>query len=183
MPVDLRPLTRDDYWLLSSWLREPLVRRWWADDPSLTAIEEQYGGSIDGTDPTHVLIASDEGTAFGLIQWYRYADEPEYVAELGACVDLPDQATSIDYLIGLPEARGRGLASAMVAAVLQPVWASGSRTVVVPVHADNERSWRMLERCGFRLVGEADLEPDNPEDDRRHVVYRIDLAVPARLRP
>lgn len=63
----------------------------------------------------------------------------------------------------------------MVAAVLQSIWASGSRTVVVPVHADNERSWRMLERCGFHLVGEASLEPDNPEDDRRHVVYRLEL--------
>jgi aminoglycoside 6'-N-acetyltransferase len=175
MSVDLRLLTRDDYWVLSEWLREPLVRRWWADDPSLSAIEEQYGGSIDGTDPTRVLVASEDGTAYGLVQWYRYADEPEYVAELGESVELPAGATSIDYLVGVPEARGRGLGSAMVAAVLELVRASGSRSVVVPVHAENESSWRMLERCGFRRVGEAELEPDNPDDDRRHVVYRLDL--------
>lgn len=64
----------------------------------------------------------------------------------------------------------------MVAAVLQPIRTSGSRSVVVAVHADNESSWRMLERCGFHPIGEASLEPDNPEDDRRHVVYRLDLA-------
>lgn len=174
MPIELRPLTRDDYAMLSSWLQEPMVRRWWADDPSLAAIEGQYGGSIDGTDPTRVLIASEEGGPFGLIQWYRYADEPEYVAELGPSVELPDEAASIDYLIGEPAARGRGFASAMVALVLPAIWASGSRTVVVPVHADNEASWRMLERCGFRRIGEAELEPDNPEDDLRHVLYRLD---------
>lgn len=175
MSVDLRPLTRDDYWVLSGWLREPLVRRWWADDPSLSGLEEQYGASIDGTDAAHPLIASIEGTPFGLIQWYCYRDESEYVAELGDAVDLPDGATSIDYLIGVPELRGQGLARAMVAAVLQPIRAAGSRTVVVPVHADNEASWGMLAGCGFRRMGEIELEPDNPEDDRRHVVYRLDL--------
>jgi len=46
---------------------------------------------------------------------------------------------------------------------------------VVAVHAGNRASSRLLERCGFRLVGEADLDPDNPEDDRRHVVHRLDL--------
>jgi aminoglycoside 6'-N-acetyltransferase len=175
MSVDLRPLTRDDYELLSSWLREPMVRRWWAEDPSLPAIERQYGGSIDGTDPTHVLVASEDGTPFGLIQWYRYADEPDYVAELGPTVELPTGSTSIDYLIGVPEARGRGLARAMVAAALRAIWASGSRTVVVPVHADNESSGRLLQRCGFRRVADVDLEPDNPADDRRHVLYRLDM--------
>jgi aminoglycoside 6'-N-acetyltransferase len=34
-----------------------------------------------------------------------------------------------------------------------------------------------LEKAGFRLVGEAELEPDNPVDDRRHVVYRLDRPV------
>lgn len=179
MSVELRPLTRDDYELLSSWLQEPTVRRWWADDPSLAAIERQYGGSIDGTDPTHVLVASEDDTPFGLIQWYRYADEPDYVAELGPTVDLPERATSIDYLIGVPEARGRGLASAMVAAALRAIRASGSRTVVVPVHADNERSGRLLQRCGFRRVADVDLEPDNPGDDRRHVLYRLDMVADA----
>lgn len=174
--VELRPFLREDYWLLSTWLRDPLVARWWADDPSLIAIEEQYGPSIDGLDAAHILLASYDGTPYGLIQWYRYVDETDYVIQLGDAVELPDDATSIDYLIGVPELRGRGLATAMVAAVLEPIRAAGSRTVVVPVHADNVDSWRMLERSGFRRVGEADLEPDNPADDRRHVVYRLDLA-------
>lgn len=174
--VSLRPFTREDYWLLTSWLREPLVARWWADDSSLLAIEEQYGPSIDGIEAAHMLVAcEDTGAAYGLIQWYHYVDESDYVAELGDAVELPGGATSIDYLIGSPDFRGKGLASAMVMAVLEPIRDAGSRTVVVPVHAENEDSWRMLERCGFRFVGVADLEPDNPTDDRRHVVYRLDL--------
>lgn len=176
--VVLRPLVRADFPLLASWLREPVVARWWADDPSFSHLEAQYGPSIDGTDPTHVLVASCDGTPYGFIQWYRYRDEPEYASEISEFVDLPDDATSIDYLVGSPGFRGRGLANAMVAAVLGPIRDAGSRAVVVPVHADNVSSWRMLERCGFHRVGEADLDPDNPEDDRRHVVYRLDLEAP-----
>lgn len=122
--IELRPLTRGDYPLLSDWLREPAVRRCWADDPSLSAIEEEYGAAAGGIDPARVLIASVQGTPFGLIQWHRY-------------------------LVEVPEARRRGPGSPMVTAV--------------------------LERRGFHRVGEADLEPDNPEDDRRHLVYRLDL--------
>ena len=43
---------------------------------------------------------------------------------------------------------------------------------LVPVHADNRASWRALERAGFTRVAEGDLEPDNPQDTRDHVVYR-----------
>ena len=59
---------------------------------------------------------------------------------------------------------GRGRAAAI-----------GDAPVVVPVHAGNAASAGVLRAAGFSVVTEADLEPDNPADDRRHVVYRLDL--------
>ena len=56
--VELRPLAREDFSLLSGWLREPAIDWWWHDDPAPEALEERYGPSIDGTDPTRVLIAA-----------------------------------------------------------------------------------------------------------------------------
>jgi aminoglycoside 6'-N-acetyltransferase len=114
-----------------------------------------------------MLVACWEGHPFGLMQRYALGDEPEYRAELSRICELDPAAISIDYLIGEPEMRGRGLGAAMIAAA-----AAGAREVVVPVAAGNVASWRALERAGFVRVAAADLEPDNPIDPPLHYVYR-----------
>ena len=172
--VQLRELGRHDYPTLSAWLREPDTAVWWHDDPALTALEAKYGPSIDGTDPTHVLIAEVDDEAVGLIQWFWWRDEPSYLAEVSEVLEVPTTAASIDYLIGASERRGRGLGRAMITAVLKRAWAAGASAVIVPVHADNGASRAVLLRCGFDLIAEGSLEPDNPDHDRRHVIYRID---------
>ena len=42
------------------------------------------------------------------------------------------------------------------------------------MHADNIGSWRALEKAGLTRVAHGELDPDNPIDDRRHRVYRVD---------
>ena len=167
MDVRLRALERDDFGVLASWLREPLVAEWWHDDPSAAALEAQYGPSIDGADPTVMRIAEVDGSPAGLIQWFRLDDEPDYRDELRAAVDVPPGAWSLDYLVGESALRGRGVATAMVRAALA---ALGAAHVVVPVHEQNSASVAVLERCGFARTGMADLEPDNSAHSRRHVV-------------
>ena len=165
--------------LLSGWLREPAIEWWWHDDPAPQALEERYGPSVDGTDPTMVLIASNGGEPIGLIQWYWLRDEPDFSAEIAAATPVPDAAVSIDYLIGRADLRGRGLGAAMIGAVLEVVWRAGASTVLVPVHARNVGSCAVLERMGFRVAADADLEPDNPAHDRHHLIYRTDRPIGA----
>lgn len=172
--VELRALTRKDFPTLSAWLREPQIAWWWHDDPATDALEQQYGPSIDGVDPTAVLLAEVDGVPAGLIQWYRWADEPAFLAEVALACAVPSTAASLDYLVGSPELRGRGLGRAMITATLDRIWASGATSAVVPVHADNLASRAVLVRCGFTLVAEAELAPDNPALDRRHLIYRVD---------
>jgi aminoglycoside 6'-N-acetyltransferase len=78
---------------------------------------------------------------------------------------VPPDALSVDYLVGEPDMRGRGLAVAMISRV------SAGADVIVPVAAGNVASWRALERAGFVRVAEGDLEPDNPIDPPLHYVY------------
>ena len=178
-PVVLRRLRRDDLPLVGRWLREPRVARWWAEDPSPAAVEARYGPSIDGTDATEVLVAStDLGRGpreFGLVQRYRFEDEPAYAAELSAVLPVPAGAISIDYLVGEPDLQGRGLGPAMIAAVVADAWERWPEAseVLVPVAAGNRASWRALEVAGFERVAEGELEPDNPVDPPDHVVYRL----------
>jgi aminoglycoside 6'-N-acetyltransferase len=173
--VELRPLTREDFPLLSRWLAEPLVARWWHDDPSPEAVERSYGPCVDGADPTAVYLGLHDGRPIGLVQVYAFADEPESLAELSTICRVPDGALSIDYLIGEPDARGRGLGAAMIAAAVARGFADhpGARDVLVPVVAGNVASWRALQRAGATWYAEGELIPDNPVDARDHVVHRF----------
>jgi aminoglycoside 6'-N-acetyltransferase len=173
--VEFRPLSRADFPLVSRWLAEPLVARWWDDDPSLDALEARYGPSVDGTDPTRVYLGVHDGTPFGLIQVYRYDDEPESRAELAAICAVPAGSLSIDYLVGEPAARRRGLGTAMIAAAVARGFADhpDADDVLVPVVAANEPSWRALRRAGASWYATGELTPDNPVDSRDHVIHRF----------
>jgi aminoglycoside 6'-N-acetyltransferase len=63
----------------------------------------------------------------------------------------------------------------MIAAFLTECWRACPQAghVIVPVAAGNRRSWRALEKAGFRRIAEGELEPDNPVDPPDHVVYLI----------
>jgi aminoglycoside 6'-N-acetyltransferase len=64
----------------------------------------------------------------------------------------------------------------MIEQFVAHVWAHepAATNIVVPVSSANVASWRALLRAGFRLVARGELEPDNPIDDHRHEVLRID---------
>ncbi len=171
LDLSFRPLTREDFPLVTKWLLEPEVARWWNHDVAPGALERDFGPAIDGTEPADVLIVSLGGAPFGLVQRFVIADYPEYVAELAPLIAVPPGAISVDYLIGEPDHRGRGLGAAMIAASV-----AEARDVIVPVSAGNTASWRALERAGFVRVAEGELEPDNPAEGRDHVVYRLTAA-------
>lgn len=176
---EFRPLQRADFPLLSGWLQTPHVYRWWNDDPSLAAIEADYGGCVDGTEPAEVFIVWHAGAALGLIQRYRFGAYPAYMDELAPVLQATMQVhasdTGIDYLIGPPASLGKGLGSALIAAFSARVFSDDPATpsIVVPVQADNHASQRALERAGYVRIAEGELAPDNPADRPAHVIYRL----------
>ena len=168
-----RPITRADFPLMAGWLQQPHVARWWADDPSPETLETDYGGTVDGTEPSEVFIALHDGAAAGLVQRYRLAAYPEYVRALGRLLPLPEEAWSMDYLV---DAAFVGQGSAMLRAFVAALWRDRPEAtcLLVPVHQGNRASCRALEKCGFECVMAGELEPDNPTDSKDHFVYRLD---------
>lgn len=173
---DFRSLARSHFPLLGGWLAQPHVARWWAGDSSLVALEADYGGSIDGTEPSDVFIACRDGVPLGLVQRYRLDAYPNTLRELEPIISVPTGAASIDYLIGPAEALGRGWGTAMIQAFTERLWHDDPQAsaVIVPVHVANRAAWRALERAGYARIASGLLQPDNPADDRRHYLYRID---------
>ncbi len=176
MTFAFRPVTRADFALLGRWLEQPHVARWWDHETTPEALERDFGGTADGTEPGEDLLALADGAPVGLVQRSRLADFAEYRDEFAALTDVPDGAATIDYLVGDAGSIGRGLGTAMIHAVVADTWRTRPEVpaLLVAVVAANPRSWRALERAGFRRVAEGPMEPDNPVDDPLHYVYRLD---------
>lgn len=158
--------------MLANWLAEPHVRRWWQHDPA--AVESDFGPAIDGSDPTRYFVVLEGTRPVGLIQSYRIGDHPEWMSALRVVKADPD-TVGIDYLIGEVDSIGRGLGTAMIRRFVDQVWRDYpfALAVVVAVQQDNPRSWRALEKAGFRRMWSGELESDDPSDSGPNHLYEL----------
>lgn len=64
----------------------------------------------------------------------------------------------------------------MIRAFVERIWHADPEVtcIIVPVVAANTASWLVLQRVGFRIVAQGNLEPDNPIDDPQHKILRLD---------
>ncbi|MGX6607192.1 GNAT family N-acetyltransferase [Micromonosporaceae bacterium Da 78-11] len=171
-----RPVAPHDFPLLASWLAAPHVARWWHHETSAAAVERDFGPSARREEPNEDLLAFLDGAPLALLQRSFLRDYPEYLDELTPITAVPADAMTIDYLIGDAGRVGRGVGTALIRSALEQLWSDhqDAGCVIVAVHADNIGSWRALEKAGLTRVAHGELDPDNPIDDRRHFVYRVD---------
>lgn len=171
-----RALTASDLPLLGRWLAEPAVVRWWNHDPSPEGVQRDFGPSVRGEEPGQDLVVLLDGRPVGLLQRSRISDYDEELEEFAALVEVPEGAVELDYLLGEPDLRGRGLGSRLIAAAVADTWATmpDVPAVLIAVVASNVASWRAVEKAGLRRIAEGPMEPDNPVDDPLHYVYRAD---------
>ena len=171
-----RRLAADDLPLLARWLADPIVARWWNHDSTMEAVERDFGASVRGEEAGEDLVVSLDGRPVGLVQRSLIDDYPEDMAEFAALVEVPEGAVELDYLIGEPALRGRGLGSRMIAALVRDTWRCRPETpvILVAVVAANTVSWRALEKAGLRRIAEGPMTPENPADGALHYVYRVD---------
>jgi aminoglycoside 6'-N-acetyltransferase len=171
-----RWVTRDDFGLLARWLAEPHVERWWNHEYTPDAVERDFGPTVDRHHPAEDFIALLDGEPIGVIQYCRLHDWDDYIEELAPHIDVPDEAVSIDYLIGDPVRIGKGIGTAMVRAFVERIWQvdPAATCVIVPVNSSNPASWKALIKAGFRLIARGEIEPDNPIDAPMHEILRLD---------
>lgn len=177
-----RRLAADDLPMLAQWLADSQVKRWWNHETSAVAIERDFGPSVRGQEPGEDLVVLLDDRPVGLLQRSRIADYVEDLVEFAALVDVPPGAVELDYLLGDPALRGRGLGSRLIRLAVERTWTDypDATAVFIAVVAGNIASWRAVEKAGLTRVAEGPMTPDNPVDDALHYVYRIDRPVPAR---
>ncbi|GGC37533.1 hypothetical protein GCM10010974_19940 [Brevibacterium sediminis] len=174
--MEFRRTTRADFPLLARWLGSPRVARFWNHETTPEAIERDFGGSIDGIEPSFDFIVEDAGVPVGFIQRsaiWDYADEQR---ELIALAEAPPDALTIDYFIGEVTATGKGIGTRMIREFTELCFADcpAASAIIVPVIAGNPASWRALEAAGYERFAAGHIQPDNPIDDGWHVIYRRD---------
>lgn len=174
--ITWRPVAETDFALLSDWLSRPHVHRYWHHDFTPEGVTRDFGPGTRGEEAGEDLLVSVDDVPTALVQRSRIEDYAEDFSGLGAIVEVPPGAITIDYFVADPARTGRGLGTAIIRAVVADTWSSrpDCPAIIVPVVAGNTASWRALEKAGFRRVGEGDMEPENPTDLPLHFVLRID---------
>jgi hypothetical protein len=105
--IAFRPLQAADLPLLTAWLAEPHVRRFYQKQPvTLRDVALEYGPTIRAEEPSLSHLAILNGAPFAYLQCYRNVDYPEW----GAVIDV-DDGVSIDLFIGDPACLRRGAAA------------------------------------------------------------------------
>jgi aminoglycoside 6'-N-acetyltransferase len=158
--ITFRPSTAADLPMLHRWLNEPGVVEWWeGDDVSWDSVVRDYGPDRD--DGTEHWIAQLDGRDIGWIQCYAAKDSDDEAAAWFP-LGVDEQAAGIDYLLGEPVERGRGIGSAMIRAFADeivfgrhPNWTQACASP----YAANVASCRALEKAGFTFRGTVD-DPD-----------------------
>src|SRR6516164_273931 len=103
--ISFRRLGQSELPMLTRWLAEPHVRRFY--QKSLVSLEDvnlEYGPAIRGEEPTSCHLAFCDGKPFAYLQCYRNRDYPDWCR----IIDVAD-GISIDLFIGNPAYLGRGL--------------------------------------------------------------------------
>jgi RimJ/RimL family protein N-acetyltransferase len=140
--------------LVTGWLETPEVGRWYLVGSTIAKEIEDLRRCIEGCEPTAVLLVVERGTPIGWCQWYLCKDYPEHAREVGAEAD----DAGIDYAIGERARRGEGVGTALIAMLVAHIRQLHPRAgVIADPEATNIASRRVLEKNGFRLLGERPL--------------------------
>jgi ribosomal protein S18 acetylase RimI-like enzyme len=90
--------------------------------------------------------------AKGWKRWFGIRDENELLVSLAALITL-EGVGYLDNVVTFPQARGRGLATALAVRAIAEARAAGARHVFLLADPEDVAAVKMYERIGFREVG------------------------------
>lgn len=148
--LQVRPMTAADVDAIWSWRRLPEVNRWLGLAPAtIEAFRERYldPDRLASMYIVELLPAGDDAPV-------PIGDIMIRVGDGWAQLEVADRAKGVEAELGWvldPERTGRGYATEAIRAVIDVCFgALGLRRVHAGCFADNEPSWRLMERLGMR---------------------------------
>lgn len=147
----IRPMTAPDIDKMWEWRRLPEVNRWLGLAPdTLEAFRERYADPerLAAMHIVELLPGGDGGTAVLI------GDVMIKIGDGWAQLEVAEEAKGVEAELGWvldPRFTGRGYATEAIRAVIDVCFGPlGLRRVHAGCFADNEPSWRLMERLGMR---------------------------------
>jgi RimJ/RimL family protein N-acetyltransferase len=166
--LTLRAMELADLDLVEMWLRDAHVARWYLAGTAIEDELEDLRQCVLGAQRTHPLVVAGEGRAIGWCQWYLCSDYPDHAAGVQA---RPGDI-GLDYAIGDPMSTGRGLGTALIAALVAYIRGHHPQAgLIADPEASNVASRTVLEKNGFRLVQERPVASEGT--DATMAIYRL----------
>lgn len=135
---------------MADWLTQPGPARDFYNEIGnpYDAVKDHYRDKLAPGAKTIGNVVELGGEPVGYIQRYWVSDYPEHERAVGARAG----SAGVDLFIGSPERLGLGLGSRMLCAYLAEFifGEMGAECCVADPSADNLRSLRMFEKCGFQ---------------------------------
>ncbi len=169
----LRAMRSSDLELVRRWLAEPHVARWYLTESTVEAEIDELRRCVAAIEQTHALLVLERNRPIGWCQWYLCSEYPDHEVAVGAA---PGDV-GIDYAIGDRTRTGRGVGTALIAALVAHVRHEypGAGVIADP-EAANVASRRVLEKNGFRLQREGPV--DSEPTDAVMAIYRLAPSAP-----
>ena len=147
--VEFRPLLEADFPMLTGWLAEPHVRKFYQKMPvSLADVASEYGAAVRGEEPSHCHLAIHEDALFAYLQCYRNGDYPEWANLIGV-----EDGISVDLYVGAPKFLSKGFGRAALSLYLErvafPLYPDETR-VYIAHERINASALRCSQAVGFR---------------------------------
>jgi aminoglycoside 6'-N-acetyltransferase len=147
--ITFRAVAESDFPLLTGWLAEPHVRRFYQKVPvSLDEVAHEYGPAARREEPTLCHLTMAGGAPFAYLQCYRNADYPEWVAIIGE-----SDGISVDLFVGDPAYLHRGFGRRVLGAYLRQVafpHFPGEQRAFIAHEPINTAALRCSRAVGFR---------------------------------
>jgi aminoglycoside 6'-N-acetyltransferase len=151
MNIEFRPLSESDFPMLTTWLAEPHVRKFYQKIcVTFVDVALEYGAAVRGEEPSHCHLAINEGIPFGYLQCYRNAAYPGWASTIGET-----EGVSIDLFVGVPSFLHKGFGRAALSEYLRQFVFQQyhDETVAYIAHEpDNTGALRCSQAVGFRPV-------------------------------
>lgn len=145
----LRLSTPDDAELITGWLADLDVHRWWGGEPvPLAEVRRKYTGARAPDVVVHLVLR--DGEPVGLLQAWRD----------------PDGTAGLDMFLAA-HAQGRGTGPRVARALAEELTRSGWGTLTVDPGVDNARAIAAWQRAGFVPTGE------RGEDEGRETLLMV----------
>ncbi len=170
MQIRFASLTHADLPRIATWFNEPLVQQWYGKGQrTLEEVTARYTPNIEGQVPTRCFLMHFDGSPAGFIKTYRLEDYPDYARKL----DAEENWAGIDFFVGEPAYRGRGLARQWLRRFVEEVvFADPATTACVSgPDPENAASVGALRSAGFRLLRHVSMPGDDP-DEALHILER-----------